>query len=158
MQLSVHFSLEELTLSNTAVRLGIDNTPPEDVLENLRMLTNTLEMVRGILGSPIHISSGYRNRVLNQHVGGSTFSWHCFGLAADFICPGFGNPYQIIHTLVDHNIQYNELIHEFGRWVHIAVPPRGAPPGMDLKTTREIGSGYDRGLHARGNSGPLIAK
>lgn len=157
MKLSVHFSLEELILSNTAVRLGIDNTPPEDVLANLRMLTNTLETVRGILGSPIYISSGYRCRLLNNQVGGSSHSWHTLGLAADFICPGFGSPYQIIQTLVDHNIQYEELIHEFGRWVHIAIPPIGAPPSMDLKTTREVGPGYEKGLHARGNSGPLIA-
>ncbi len=157
MQLSIHFSLEELTLSNTAVRLGIDNIPSERILGNLKRLTDTLEIVRGVLGFPMHVSSGYRCAALNTHVGGSDFSWHKFGLAADFICPGFGNPYQTIQAIVDANIPYEELIHEFGRWVHIAIPPLGAPPSMDLKTTREVGPGYDKGLHARGNSGPLIA-
>lgn len=157
MQLSAHFSFEELIASDTAVRAGIDNTPTPGALANLKILANHLEIVRGILGKPMHISSGYRCPGLNQLVGGSSHSWHTLGLAADFICPGFGSPYQIIQTLVDHNIQYEELIHEFGSWVHFAIAPTGAPMRQEVLTTGLHGT-YERGLKPLKNSGPLIEK
>jgi len=98
MRLSPHFSLEELTHSDTAVRLGIDNTPTVEVIDNLTYLAGELEHVRDILGTPMLISSGFRCYALNDHLGSKRTSSHTKGLAVDFISPSFGNPHSIVST------------------------------------------------------------
>lgn len=120
MNLTEHFTLDELTHSETAVRRGIDNTPDEYVLKNLRMLADGLERVRSVLGHPMRISSGYRSPLLNAIVGGSRNSYHIRGLAADFTCPAFGTPRDVAMAIVTaaDSIDYDSIIHE-GRWVHI---------------------------------------
>lgn len=157
MQLSIHFSFEELIASDTAVRAGIDNTPPPGALANLKILANHLEVVRGILGKPMHISSGYRCPELNQLVGGSSHSAHMTGCAVDFICPAFGNPYQTIDALMLSSVTFDQIIHEFGSWVHFAIAPTGAPMRQEVLTTGLHGT-YERGLKPLKNSGPLIEK
>jgi zinc D-Ala-D-Ala carboxypeptidase len=93
MRLSENFSLEELTASETAARKGIDNTPSEEVINNLKRLAAALQEVRALLNHrAILVSSGYRSPELNQAVGGSATSDHCKGFAADFICPSYGTP------------------------------------------------------------------
>jgi len=120
MRLSKHFSLEELTQSDTAVRLGIDNTPSEEVIENLKFLAEKLEDVRVLLRSPMLVSSGYRSRSLNAHLGSRDTSSHIKGLAVDFISPSFGSPEAIVKTIVESDIQYDQVILEFNRWVHLS--------------------------------------
>jgi zinc D-Ala-D-Ala carboxypeptidase len=127
-QLTQHFSLDELTFSETAVRRGIDNTPDADVFANLQMLAAGLERVRAILGHSIHVSSGYRSPKLNSAIGGSKSSQHMQGLAADFTCPEFGSPLDVCIALEHERgyIGYDQLIQE-GRWTHISFSdsPRG---------------------------------
>lgn len=118
--LSAHFSLDELTASDTAARAGIDNTPPADVLDALRHTATGLEAVRVLLGAPLHVSSGYRSPALNKQVGGQPSSQHCKGEAADFTAPQFGTPEQIVARLVASGLAYDQVILEFGRWVHIS--------------------------------------
>ena len=129
MNLSAHFSLQELTASQTAVRRGIDNTPTAEALQNLQELANGLERVRAVLKCPILISSGYRSPKLNTAVGGSKTSQHCKGEAADFIAPGFGSPMEVCKAIVENRdtIHFDQLIHE-GTWVHISFnsEPRGS--------------------------------
>ena len=86
IQLSPHFELREFIASRTAKEHGIDNTPPNEAVENLRALcVHTLEPLREALGLPIIITSGYRNKTLNQLlVFHSTKSQHMNGEAADF--------------------------------------------------------------------------
>lgn len=120
MQLSEHFSLEELTASDTATRKGIDNTPNEDVLENLKITAQHLEQVRALLGCPIAITSGYRSPKLNTMIGGARNSEHCIGLAADIKAPAFGSPYDICIAIRDSGLFYNQLIHEYGTWCHVS--------------------------------------
>ena len=74
---------------------GIDNTPPPEIVENLKRLAAGLETVRALLGAPLEISSGYRCAALNEAVGGSGASQHLLGLAVDFACPGFGTPLEV---------------------------------------------------------------
>src|SRR5438874_270924 len=101
-RLSAHFSLDQLIASEVAARSGIDNTPPEPVLANLRRLAQLLEEVRAALGGEaIDVSSGYRSAELNRLVGGSAASAHLDGRAADFVAPGYGPPYDIAKRLVD---------------------------------------------------------
>lgn len=124
MNLSAHFSLQELTASQTAVRRGIDNTPTAEALQNLQELANGLERVRAVLKCPILISSGYRSPKLNAAVGGSKTSQHCKGEAADFIAPGFGSPMEVCKAIVENQdtIHFDQLIHE-GTWVHLSFSP-----------------------------------
>lgn len=139
MKLSPHFSLEELTHSDIATRLGIDNTPTVEIINNLTFLAGELEYVRDILGNPMLISSGYRSYVLNDHLGSKRTSSHCKGLAVDFICPSFGNPHSVVDAIVLANINYDQVILEYGRWVHLSFAkenPRKQALIIDKQGTR----------------------
>lgn len=84
-QLTPHFTLEELTASETARRIGIDNAPSAEHLANLHRLAAALEVARDIIGAPLVIHSGFRSKTLNRAVGGAPSSDHLEGLAADFV-------------------------------------------------------------------------
>jgi zinc D-Ala-D-Ala carboxypeptidase len=121
MKLSTHFDLSEFTVSEAAARRGIVNDPPALLFANLKATAGGLEQVRDLLGSkPITISSGYRNFALNKAVGGAKDSQHMSGQAVDFICPAFGSPRQIVEALIG-KLDYDQLILEFGSWVHISI-------------------------------------
>jgi uncharacterized protein YcbK (DUF882 family) len=129
MKLSENFSLEELTASETAARKGIDNTPSEDVINNLKRLAAALQEVRALLNHrAILISSGYRSPELNQAVGGSATSDHCKGLAADFICPSYGTPNDIVRAIAASGLSFKQVIREFDKWVHLSIPEEGQEP------------------------------
>ena len=124
MTLSEHFSLDELTTSETATRKGIDNTAPPVVTEKLRMLAATLEQVRSLLGNnSIRISSGYRCLTLNRAIGSGDLSAHVLGYAVDFTCPKFGTPKEVANKIAESPIKFDQLIYE-GTWVHLSVDPR----------------------------------
>jgi hypothetical protein len=124
MKLSEHFNLDEFTASETAVRKGIDNTPPPVVTEKLRMLAATLEQVRSLLGNnSIRISSGYRCLALNRAIGSGDLSAHVLGYAVDFTCPGFGTPKEVANKIAESPIKFDQLIYE-GTWVHLSIDPR----------------------------------
>lgn len=120
MMLSKHFHLDELTVSQTAARRGLDNTPPPAILAQLRETAQKMELVRTILGSkPIIVTSGYRSPAVNRAVKGSRTSAHMRGEAVDFICPGFGSPLAICRALsIQKDLPYDQIIEE-GSWVHI---------------------------------------
>ena len=124
--LTEHFTLEQLTYSETAVRKGLDNTPDAETIENLRELAETLEQVRELLGCELHIQSGYRSPKVNAAVGGSKKppSAHMAGYAADFVAPDFGTPLEVCEAIEASDIEFDQLIHEFDNWVHISVDPR----------------------------------
>ena len=123
MYLTDHFSTEELCHSNTAIRLGLSNTPNQVQLTNLKTLAEGLENVRSKLGGlPIIISSGFRSMDVNRAVGSKDTSFHTFGLAADFICPRYGSVDDVFHAVVSSSIEYDQLIKEFDRWIHIGFP------------------------------------
>lgn len=144
--LSPNFSLLELTHSNTAKRQGIDNTPSPAVLVRLRNTARMMEIVRTILAAPILVSSGYRSPALNVAIGGSKTSDHVTGNAIDFVCPRFGSPYKIALELSRHKeaLDYDQLIHEYGDWVHISFGPRRRRQDLTIRNARE---GYLRGIH-----------
>lgn len=119
-QLSEHFTLEELSHSDIAVRLGIDNTPPVDLYDNLRRLCVLLESVRKTIGKPILINSGYRSMALNQVVKGQTMSQHLIGCAADIRITGM-TPDEVIQAIKYSDIQFDQMIREFDSWTHISV-------------------------------------
>ena len=124
-KLSPHFSLEEFTASSHA-RNGITNDLPLELREAAIRTCLGLERVRVILNAnAIHITSGYRCKAINDAVGSKDTSQHMKGEAADFICPTFGAPDRIMDALVNSTLDYDQLILEFGAWVHISFS--GAP-------------------------------
>lgn len=123
MNLTEHFTLEELTVSAYAIRYGLDNTPPEYIVDNLRLLASELEHVRMLIGAPVIILSGYRSPEVNLRVGGSANSMHVEGLAADFIAPRFGTAAAVAQAVNSSPMLYDQLILEFGNWVHLSVHP-----------------------------------
>lgn len=121
-----HFNVYELTFSNTAVRLGIDNTPDKEALENLEILAEGLEKVRLKLDSrPIKVSSGYRCLELNRALKSKDTSAHVKGLAADFNCPSYGSIREIMEDLSESSLEWDQLIMEYNSWIHIAFPAEG---------------------------------
>ena len=144
--LSEHFTLEELTFSQVAARQGIDNTPPPEIVQNLKRVAAVLEEVRSLLGGKvIHINSGYRGPALNAIIGGSKTSAHMTGLAADFIAPAFGSVLEIAKAIEVSGIVFDQLIHEYGTWVHIGLAANGAKPRRQ-KLTIFKGTGYLPGI------------
>ena len=123
MQLTEHFSLAELTFSSTAERKGINNTPSPQIVEHLRVLATGLENVRGLLGHSMRVDSGFRCTELNAAVGGAKTSAHMLGYAADFVCPGFGNPLEIVRAISSSDLVFDQCIQE-GTWVHISFDPK----------------------------------
>lgn len=125
LRLSSHFTLDEFIISQEAARRGIDNTPPPEVIEKLRKTAQGLEAVRVSLScAPILISSGYRCLALNRLLGSQDTSQHVLGEAADFTSPGFGSASVVAYALRDGGIEYDQLILEFDRWVHISFSDR----------------------------------
>lgn len=123
MQLSEHFSLDEATFSETAVRLGINNQPNPEQLENMKIVAENMEKVRTLLGKGIRVNSWLRLPEVNVAVGGSKISSHMDGWAVDFTCAGFGDPYAVCKAIEASDIKYDQMIHEFGRWTHISFAP-----------------------------------
>ena len=133
MQLSEHFTLDELTHSDLATRKGISNDPTPDVISNLSRLAELLEQVRKHFGKPISINSGYRSPELNQAVGGQKKSQHLLGCAAD-IRVSVMTTYEIVKAIIQTDIQFDQMIREFDSWVHISVPntPQDTPKNQVL--------------------------
>ena len=121
MKLTPNFTLEELTNSETAVRLGLDNTPDEKVKANLVRLAKFLEEVRAILKRPVMVNSAYRSIKVNEAIGSKATSQHCIGCAADIRVPGL-TPDNIVKEIIKTNLEYDQLIREFDSWVHISIP------------------------------------
>lgn len=127
MQLSEHFTLEELTHSEVAERKNLDNTPNALEVANLVRLAGLLEEVRALLNKPILLNSGFRSKTVNDSVGSRDTSQHRIGCAADIRVPGM-TPKQVVQAVIASNIGYDQIIEEFGSWTHISVPDTAARP------------------------------
>lgn len=145
MKLSEHFSLEEFTRSDYAIRNGIDNTPSELVIVNLKNLCEyTLEPLRDIVKKPIQILSGYRCSELNKAIGGAENSQHVDGKASDIIVPGMS--VDELFDIASKYVQYDQVIHEFSRWVHIST----SNPSRRMKLWAVKDNGKTIYLHNQG--------
>jgi len=126
MNLTANFSLHEMTKSETALRMGLDNTPGEAEIENLRLLCEkVLQPIRDHYGKGVKVNSAYRSPESNSAVGGSKTSDHCKGMAADIEIPGVANA-DLAQWIMD-NLEYTQLILEFytpgvpdSGWVHVS--------------------------------------
>ena len=148
MKLSDNFSLMEFERSQTAARMGLDNRAPQWAVDNLRRLCQAiLQPLRDQTGV-IYLSSGYRGEQLNQCIGGSPTSQHCYGQAADIHAAGL-SPHDLCRAIITLELPFDQLILEFNEWTHVSVP-RGndAPRGTILTAERKDGrTTYRSGLH-----------
>lgn len=130
MKLSNNFSLEELVKSETALRKGMPNVPTPEAIDNLKALAiHVLQPVREHFKLPVKVNSGYRAPAVNQAVGGSATSDHCFGYAADIEIPSIANA-EVAFWIRD-NLKFTQLILEFytqgvpdSGWVHVSYNPK----------------------------------
>lgn len=122
-QLTPHFALSEFLKSEYASRHGIDMTPSEQIKgELLALCEHILEPLRIHLGKPVIVTSGYRPPALNAAIGGARDSRHQYGRAADIHVPGM-TPLQVCQTIYALKLPFEQLIHEFAAWCHVAVMP-----------------------------------
>lgn len=121
MNLSEHFSLEEATYSETAIRLGINNQPSDAQLENMKIAAAGMEQVRALTGA-LRVNSWLRLPEVNVAVGGSKISSHMDGWAIDCSSSKL-SPYDICKLVEGSGIKFDQMIHEFGRWMHISFAP-----------------------------------
>lgn len=122
-KLTEHFTWDEVTFSETAIRYQLDNTPPDDLLPNIQRMAQFMEEVRFVLnGRPIFINSWYRGSEVNKQIGGSKTSAHMKGLAVDFRCPSLGSSKRVCEEIAQSNLDFDQLINEGpNRWVHIGL-------------------------------------
>ena len=154
MNLSANFTLKELTKSDTATRLGLDNTPDDEALENLKTLCEkVLQPVREHFDKSVSVNSAYRSPESNAAVGGSKTSDHCKGMAADIEIVGIANA-DLAQWIMD-NLEYTQLILEFytpgipdSGWVHVSYDPNNLKK-QELTATKVAGkTTYLNGLVA----------
>jgi hypothetical protein len=118
MQLSEHFSLEELTHTD---HREFDNTPNDVELSNLTRLAEFLEQVRTLLSKPIFINSAFRSKLVNDAVGSKDTSQHRIGCAADLRVVGM-TPDEVVKAIIASDLNFDQIIREFDRWTHISIP------------------------------------
>lgn len=124
-----YFKLSEFINSATAKRLGIDNTPSFEIVDNLNRLADYLDTIREKLGKPILVSSGYRCPMLNKAVGGVPNSQHQKGLAADLVCADM----ESLEKVLRETGGFDQLIKEHRKgstsfWFHVSVCTRNGKP------------------------------
>jgi hypothetical protein len=151
-QLSPHFSLAELTASDTARRLGDDNRPGPAEIAALRLLcTRVLEPIRAHFGRPVRVNSGFRNARVNAAVGSSATSQHRRGEAADIEIDGVSNA--VVARWIRDNLVFDQLILEAHRpgdpnsgWVHVAYRADRARRSVLTMTLGTHGATYAPGI------------
>ena len=138
---ALEFSEDYLTESQSATRLGIDNSLPSILRPNLIRVSEMLEDLQDKLldlydsQGRINVSSGYRCSALNSHpsIGGSNTSAHVQALAVDITFAGM-KPYDLAKFIAENCVDYDQIIHEFGRWVHVGLSAQGVVPRHELLT------------------------
>jgi uncharacterized protein YcbK (DUF882 family) len=129
MNLTEHFTLDELTSSESAERNGWDNTPNDKELENLKRLAEFLEDVKKALGGkPVMVNSAFRSKQVNDAVGSKDTSQHRIGCAVDIRVPQL-TPDQVVKTIIASGLPFDQVIREVDRWTHLSIPntPETAP-------------------------------
>lgn len=142
-RLQQSFWLSEFLRSDLAVRLGIENVPHATAMGNVRhVLAPGMQRIRNLLDSAVFITSGFRCLELNRALRSRDDSQHVLGLAADFVCTGFGTARKVAAALVEHGseIRFDQLVYE-GGWVHCSFVP--SRPRYEVLTAHFRGGGVD---------------
>ena len=144
--ISKHISDKEGVYSTTATRRGLDNTPNQFDLENMKQLAEKVfEPLREWVGGPIRINSFYRGKALNKAIGGSTTSQHCKGQAMDIDDGGCKKTNAEMYAWIKKNLDFEHMIREFGSdenpiWVHVSYVSKDKNRNRCLKAYKENGT------------------
>ena len=144
-RISKHVSYKEGVYSVTALRLGLNNDPSDDHLQNMKLLSEKIfEPLRMYVGGPIKINSFYRGPELNKAIGGSSKSQHCNGQAMDIDDTYGVMSNATMYKWIKENLDYDQMIWEFGddnnpAWVHVSYVDPGSNRNRCLKAYREDG-------------------
>lgn len=147
-KLTPHFNLSEFWVSDTASRHGINNYPPEDIIENITKTAKHLEIIRNFYKKVIIITSGYRCLALNRLLLSSDHSAHVVGLAVDFKVKGMmvgDAAATLAHVLKTMKYPFDQLILEYG-WIHLGFVTKGIPRQM-LLTKASKDAPFIPGIH-----------
>ena len=147
MQLTEHFTLEEMTVSPTAKKLGLSNQPTAEHIANMKYCCEKiLEPVRTHFGKPVQVNSSYRSPLVNKAVGGSKTSQHVNGQAIDFEIPGIDN--KTVADWIADNLEFDQVILEFytkgdknSGWVHASIKKEGGNRKQRLIATKSKAGG-----------------
>ena len=128
MQITPHFRLSEFVRSDTATRLGIDNSinDPEIIANIKNLCEHVLEPLRAYANCPILINSGYRCPQLNAAVGGSRRSQHMKGEACDIRITDSATGNRWFHWMKE-NLPFDQLVKERAHrssssfWIHVSL-------------------------------------
>ena len=144
MKLSENLMLSEVVRSESAKRRGIDNMPTAEHIANLKVLAEKIfQPIRENFRVPIHISSGYRSRKLNDAISGSATSQHCTGEAFDIDMDG--SPHGVtnadVFNFIKDKLLFDQIIWEFGTstnpdWVHVSYNVKGNNRKQVLKAVK----------------------
>lgn len=125
---SKNISYAEATRSDTAKRLGIDNTPNAEQFSNMiHVAESVFQPLREHFDTPIYLSSFFRSEALNKAIGGSSSSTHMKGEAMDLDADVYGKVSNgVIFHYIKDNLEFDQLIWEFGDsknpdWVHVSL-------------------------------------
>ena len=119
--ISPHFTLEEATFSETAVRRNAKNQPGTIEWENMKKAAAELEKIRALTG-PLIVNSWYRSYEVNKLVGGSKNSSHMEGWAID-VRSKTKTPLELCRIALESGVKFDQLILEYDRWMHISFDP-----------------------------------
>ena len=134
MNVGKNFTLEEMVASETAAKEGILNVPNAGEVQALTdLVAHILDPLRELLGKPVLVNSGFRCVALNKAVGGVADSQHCLGQAADIHVPGMSIG-ELITYIREHNLPFDQLIDEFGEWVHVSYGPKQRREALVLRS------------------------
>lgn len=132
-----YFTINELTKSSTANRLHINNTPSQEVKDNLnKLIDNVLDPLRELYGKPIIVNSGYRCPKLNKAVGGARNSQHLIGQASDIrtVTNTKESNKQLFDIIRNSKLPFDQLINEYDfNWVHVSYGPRNRRQVLTIK-------------------------
>lgn len=127
MRLGTWFTLEEMCVTK---HKGVDNVPDMLQRKALReLVTKVLDPLRTILVRPVVVTSAFRSTAVNRLVGGVAGSQHTLGQAADIVVPEYQGrdaipAHQLVQIINTLGLPYDQVINEFGRWVHISYGPK----------------------------------
>lgn len=119
-----HFTLQEFKKSETANKLGIDNSIPLSIIPNIEMLINqVLDPIREYIDEPVYVNSGYRCPLLNRAVGGVVGSQHVLGQAADITTGDWTSDLKLVNY-IEKNLIFDQMI-VYKNFIHISYRTTG---------------------------------
>ena len=141
MKLSENLELSEVIRSESAKRLGVNNTPTAEHIENLKVLAEKIfQPIRDHFGVPIRISSGYRSAALNKKIGGAKVSQHLSGEALDLDNDNTSITNKEIFDFIVENLDFDQAINEFDySWVHVSYTTKRKNRKQILKAIKQNG-------------------